>query len=134
MHHYSFFSDTDGTTNPLDLGFGPLIQKKVGDFVGRRSLLRASDQASSRRQFVGLEPVAPGAHIITNPSPQKRSEGFVTSAAFSPTLGRCIGLGLLERGHTRIEEVVTIFDEGRTLHARVVKPAFFDSSGARMNG
>jgi sarcosine oxidase subunit alpha len=133
-------SDTDGTTNPLDLGFGVMIQKKVGDFVGRRSLLRVNDQAPSRRQFVGLEPLAAdaslvaGAHIITNPSPLKRSQGFVTSAAFSPTLGRSIGLGLLERGHSRIDEIVTIFDEGRTLQARVVKPAFFDPSGERMNG
>lgn len=133
-------SDTDGTTNPLDLGFGGVIQKKVGDFVGRRSLLRVHDQETSRRQFVGLAPLAAdaslvaGAHIITDPAPMKRSQGFVTSAAFSPTLGRSIGLGLLERGHARIDEVVTIFDEGRTLQARVVKPAFFDPAGERMNG
>ncbi|WP_116813319.1 sarcosine oxidase subunit alpha family protein [Steroidobacter cummioxidans] len=133
-------ADTDGTTNPMDLGFGPMIEKKVGDFVGRRSLSRANDRAAPRRQIVGLEPMtagasfAAGAHIVTGDSPQKRSEGFVTSAAFSPTLGRSIGLALLERGQARIDEVVTIFDEGCTLQARVVKPAFFDSSGARMNG
>jgi sarcosine oxidase subunit alpha len=133
-------SDTDGTTNPLDLGFGAMIQKKVGDFVGRRSLMRAHDQAASRRQFVGLEALptgsslVAGAHIITSPTPMKRSEGFVTSAGFSPTLGRFIGLGLLERGHARIDEMVTVFDEGRTVQARVVKPAFFDPSGERMNG
>jgi sarcosine oxidase subunit alpha len=133
-------SDTDGTTNPLDLGFGAAIQKKVDDFVGRRSLQRANDQAATRRQLVGLQPmvagtsVVAGAHIITNAAPMKRSQGFVTSAAFSPTLGRCIGMGLLERGHTRTDEIVTIFDEGRTLQARVVKPAFFDPSGERMNG
>ncbi|HEY0682754.1 MAG TPA: sarcosine oxidase subunit alpha family protein [Steroidobacter sp.] len=133
-------SDTDGTTNPLDLGFGPMIQKKVGDFVGRRSLMRAHDQATSRRQFVGLEvlttgsSLVAGAHIITSPAPMKRSEGFVTSAGFSPTLGRFIGLGLLEGGHARIDETVTVFDEGRTVQARIVKPAFFDPSGERMNG
>jgi sarcosine oxidase subunit alpha len=131
-------SDTDGTTNPLDLGFGAMVQKKAGDFVGRRSLLRTADQETSRRQFVGLEPVeagaslVAGAHVIST-SP-RRSQGFVTSAAFSPTLGRSIGLGLLERGQARIDEIVTVFDEGRTLQARVVKPAFFDPAGERMNG
>src|SRR5690606_6519855 len=121
---------TDGTTNPLDLGFGAMVEKKVGDFVGRRSLLRAYDQDASRRQFVGLEPVpgnAPlvaGAHIISNAGGVRRSEGFVTSAAFSPTLGRYVGLGLLERGRARTDEIVTVFDEGRTVQARVVKPAF----------
>ncbi|MBL8270259.1 sarcosine oxidase subunit alpha family protein [Steroidobacter sp.] len=133
-------SDTDGTTNPLDLGFGAVIEKKNTDFVGRRSLSRAHDQASSRRQFVGLEPVAAnaslvaGAHIVSSASSPRRSEGFVTSAAFSPTLERSIGLALLERGAARIGEIVTIFDEGSTLQARVVKPTFFDSAGERMNG
>jgi sarcosine oxidase subunit alpha len=133
-------SDTDGTTNPLDLGFAGMIQKKEGDFVGRRSLLRACDQDPARRQFVGLEPVSPGvppvagAHIVTTAGGVRRSEGFVTSAAFSPTLGRYVGLGLLERGRERTNEIVTVFDEGRTMQVRVVKPAFYDPSGERMNG
>jgi sarcosine oxidase subunit alpha len=133
-------SDTDGTTNPLDLGFGGIIAKKQGDFVGRRSLKRPHDQRPDRRQFVGLEPVnaadrlVAGAHLVGNANGRRRSEGFVTSACLSPTLGRSIGLGLLERGFSRKGEVVAVFDEGRTFEARVVDPTFYDPKGERMNG
>jgi sarcosine oxidase subunit alpha len=133
-------SDTDGTTNPLDLGFGGIIAKKQGDFVGRRSLQRPHDQRPDRRQFVGLEPVnaadrlVAGAHLVGSANGRRRSEGFVTSACLSPTLGKSIGLGLLEGGFSRKGEVVTVFDQGRTFAARVVDPTFHDPRGERMHG
>lgn len=132
-------SDTDGITNPLDLGLGAVLDKKSGDFVGRRSLLRAHDRSSERRQLIGLEPLDPqaalvtGAHIVRSSAARLHSEGFVTSAAWSPTLGRSIGLALLDRGHGRIDERVTVFDEGRCVEARVLRPPFFDPRGERMN-
>jgi glycine cleavage system aminomethyltransferase T len=57
----------------------------------------------------------------------------VTSAAWSPTLDRSIGLALLERGHRRVGETVEVFDQGGVIQAQVVKPAFFDPGGERMN-
>lgn len=133
-------TDTDGTTNPLDLGFGPIVDKKQDDFVGRRSLMRAYDRADSRRQFVGFEPMnaadrlAAGAHLVTVKDVKLRSEGFITSACFSPTLGKSIGLGLLERGFARRGETVSVFDEGCTRPARVVGTTFYDPTGERMHG
>ncbi len=133
-------SDTDGTTNAFDLGFRATVERKRTDFVGRRSLLRAVDRADSRRQFVGLEQTGddghlkPGAHFVTGRGSTQRSEGFVTSACFSPTLGKSIGLGLLERGFARKGEVVDVFDDGRRFRARVVNPGFYDPTGNRMNG
>jgi sarcosine oxidase subunit alpha len=119
-------SDTDGTTNAFDVGFGAIIDKKPGDFVGRRSLARANDRRADRRQLVGLEPfdtsveLVAGSHIVTADGAARRSEGFVTSACVSPTLGRSIALGLLEGGTTRLGQTVTVFDQGRTHEARVV--------------
>ena len=133
-------SDTDGTTNPYDVGFGGVIDKQQGDFVGRRSLLRPHDRRPDRRQFIGLAPVSTsdrlvaGSHLVISSGDKLRSEGFVTSACWSPTLGRSIGLGLLERGFTRKGEVVTVFNEGRSFAARVVHPAFYDPAGERMHG
>jgi sarcosine oxidase subunit alpha len=133
-------SDTDGTTNPFDVGFGAIIGKKSGDFVGRRSLLRPNDTKQERRQLVGLEPVNPGdaleagAHLIQTIGARRRSEGFVTSACHSPTLGKSIGLGLLERGFGRRGETVTVFDNGRAFTARVVAPVFYDPKGERLHG
>jgi sarcosine oxidase subunit alpha len=45
-------SDTDGTTYPQDLGFGPAIAKKKDDFVGRRSTQRPDGLREDRRHFV----------------------------------------------------------------------------------
>jgi sarcosine oxidase subunit alpha len=132
--------DTDGTTNPLDLGFRNMIEKKSGDFVGRRSLSRANDQRPQRRQLVGLEPLVgsdtllAGAHIVTRSGETRRSEGFITSAAESPTLGRCVALAQLEGGNARTGETVTVFDAGKCIQARVVSSAFYDPNGERMNG
>jgi sarcosine oxidase subunit alpha len=133
-------SDTDGTTNPFDIGFGRIIDNKAGDFVGRRSLQRDLDRRQDRRQLVGLEPVnaadrlVAGAHLVRDEGGKRRTEGFVTSACLSPTLGRSVGLGLLEGGFGRKGSVVTVFDNGRTLAARVVEPAFHDPAGERMHG
>jgi sarcosine oxidase subunit alpha len=133
-------SDTDGTTNPFDVGFAAIIGKKQGDFIGRRSLLRPNDARQDRRQLVGLEPLnnadslVAGAHLVHEADATRRSEGFVTSASYSPTLRRSIGLGLLERGFGRRGETVTVFDNKRSLRARVVHPVFYDPKGERLRG
>jgi sarcosine oxidase subunit alpha len=115
------------------------VAKKQADFVGKRSLLRAQDQRTDRRQFVGIEPLddhedmQPGGHFVTPKERGRRSEGMVTSACFSPTLNRSIGLGLLERGFERKGEVVTVFDDGRTFNVRITNPVFYDPTGEKMN-
>ncbi len=131
--------DTDGTSNALDVGFAGIVAKKQTDFVGKRSLLRAEDQRKDRRQLVGIEPLndteklEPGAHFVTSQAEGRRSQGMVTSACFSPTLKRAIGLGLLERGFERKGETVTVFDEGRSYDVRITDPAFYDPDGGKMN-
>jgi sarcosine oxidase subunit alpha len=131
--------DTDGTTNALDVGFGGIVARKQADFVGKRSLLRAWDQRGDRRQLVGVEPLndnedlEPGAHFVRSQKQKFSSQGMVTSACFSPTLNRAIGLGLLEGGFQRKGEIVTVFDDGRTFDARIVDPVFYDPAGEKMN-
>jgi sarcosine oxidase subunit alpha len=126
-------------TNALDVGFAGIVAKKQTDFVGKRSLLRAEDQRKDRRQFVGFEPInenenlQPGAHFVMSNDQGRRSQGIVTSACFSPTLERVIGLGLLERGFERKGETVSVFDNGRTFDVRITDPAFYDPSGENMN-
>jgi len=131
-------SDTDGMTNALDVGFAGIVSKKETDFVGKRSLLRAEDQRKDRRQFVGVEPLndsdelQAGAHFVTPKDVGRRSQGIVTSACFSPTLNRAIGLGLLESGFERKGETVTVFDDGRSFDVRITDPVFYDPGGRKM--
>ncbi len=130
-------TDTDGMTLPDDLGVsGPLRAKEV-DFVGKRSLLTPDALRKDRRQFVGLLPLDPGfvphvgAHAIERAGGTPRSIGWVTSACYSPALGRSIALGMVERGRARAEagDEVELFHLGQTTRARVASPVFYDPAG-----
>ena len=132
--------DTDGTTNPLDIGFGGIVANKKGDFIGARSLKRAEDNRADRRKLIGFvidnrnDVVRPGAHVVTGSGTGRRSEGFVTSACLSPTLGKTIGLTLLERGTERKGETIQLYDEGQVISAQLVDACFYDPDGERMRG
>jgi sarcosine oxidase subunit alpha len=137
--------DTDGTTEPQDLGMLGPLQSKTLEYVGRRSLFRSDSQRENRRQFVGLmtddpnEVIPTGAHAIEDSesgSSSPRSLGYVTSSYMSPTLGRSIALGLIERGRARqaAGETVAIYAMGRRLSAKIVAPAFHDPKGERLHG
>ncbi len=78
------------------------------------------------------ENMQPGAHFVTAQQDGRRSQGIVTSACFSPTMKRVIGLGLLERGFERKGETLTVFDDGRTFDVRITDPVFYDPSGEKM--
>ncbi|MFL9863469.1 sarcosine oxidase subunit alpha family protein [Paraburkholderia fungorum] len=135
-------ADTDGCSNPLDIGWGKIIEKKTDDFVGRRSLQRPADKATGRLEFVGLEsadpkvPLPVGGHFVNGSAPQlpAASDGYVTSACTSPMLGKSIGLGILRNGASRLGEEVNIYAKGRIISARVVPTAHFDPKGERLNG
>jgi len=125
-------TDTDGTTQPDDIGFGRAIAAKASDFVGRRSLRRPAVCGGDRLQLVGLasdDLLNPGAHVMT---PDRRSEGVVTSSGHGPAVNRPVALAMLARGRDRIGETVLLFDMGRTMPARVVAPCVYDPEGARL--
>src|SRR5208337_3579493 len=52
--------DTDGTVTPDDAGLSWAVGKNKADFVGKRSLERASMKAADRKQLVGLRTRAAG--------------------------------------------------------------------------
>ncbi len=134
-------SDTDGTTYPQDVGFGPAIGKKTGDFVGRRSTTRPEGRRDDRRQLVGLEvtdgggPIAIGAHVLwVKDIEGNRTRGWVTSSVMSPTLKRPVAMGLVAGGVDRMGEAVRVWHLGKVRPARIVEPRFYDPEGAKLNG
>ncbi len=134
-------SDTDGTTQPQDIGFGAIIAKKPGDFIGRRSTMRADSLRADRRQFVALEvtdgggALLPGGHVIgAGRDTSAGSEGWVTSAAWSPTLARPLALALVRAGRSRVGEDVRIWDLGSWRSARIALPGAYDPAGDRLHG
>jgi sarcosine oxidase subunit alpha len=133
-------TDTDGSSTPDDVGWGDVARRKPVDFIGRRSLERPANRAVDRKQFVGLEPVdpeqrlRPGGHLLigADRDPPSLTDGWVTSACFSPTLNRHIALGMLRGGRSRMGEIVTVCDEQERFNVKVVAPVFYDPSNARL--
>jgi sarcosine oxidase subunit alpha len=132
-------TDTDGTTQPQDIGFARAIEGKTANFVGRRSLLRPAARDPDRLQLVALSSVdgrtqlPVGAQIGASPAPAK-TEGHVTSSVHSPELGVPVALGMLTRGTRRVGERVQVHHLGLTIDALVVKAPFIDPAGERLHG
>jgi sarcosine oxidase subunit alpha len=137
--HFVVGIDTDGTTTPLDIGWGHVL-KRTDFFIGRPALERPAEQDADRLQLVGLRAegtgvVPAGAHAISGMFPSSsRSEGFVTSSAFSPNLRRGVALALIRAGASRYSELTRLVSEGRSFEARIVNHCQLDPDGSRMRG
>ncbi|PWJ90770.1 heterotetrameric sarcosine oxidase alpha subunit [Mesorhizobium loti] len=131
--------DTDGTTLPHDLGVDGPRAKRQTEFVGRRSLFTEEASRDNRMQLVGLAvpqgeaPLPTGAHGIKRIDGRLRSQGFVTSSYQSPTLGRPVALGLIERGAARHGETIDIQHLGKISKATITAPCAVDPAGDRLH-
>ena len=136
-------NELNGQTTAHDLGLGKLLSKKK-DFIGRAMAARPALTDPMRPTLVGLKPVNAGArlragsHLLPQgvPAIAKHDQGYVTSAAFSPSLGTWIGLGLLKNGPARMGEKIRVYDPVRNgdVLAEVVSPVFVDPEGSRLHG
>ena len=131
--------DTDGTSRPMDFGLTAPLERKKIEFIGRRSLITEDAVRPDRRQFVGLDAVdgkgilPTGAHGIERETGKPRSTGYVTSSYFSPALQKPIALGLIERGLSRLGEVIELQHLGHIRRARIISPCAFDKEGSRLH-
>ena len=134
--------ETDGTVIPQDLGLDWAISKKKADYLGKRAQERADMVRPDRWKLVGLETldgaVLPdGAYAVapgTNANGQRSMIGRVTSTYHSPTLGRGIAMGLVERGPDRLGEVLEFpGTDGKLYKARIVDPVFYDRAGEKQD-
>jgi len=128
--------DTDGTTTPDDVGWGRVL-KRERDFIGRRSLTLPENRRTDRLQLVGLQPLSAdalpvGAHLRATGA-AGASEGFITSAAFSPILERWVALAVLRAGRRRQGEVVSVITPQGVQQARVAPLAAYDPEGERLS-
>jgi sarcosine oxidase subunit alpha len=134
-------NELNGTTTAADLGLGKLLSKKK-DFIGRALAMRPGLNAPDRPVLVGVAPVDravrlhAGAHFLTlgEPATLANDQGFVSSVAYSPTLGQWIGLGFLSRGAARVGERIRCHDPVRSGDAELVvtSPCAYDPDGIRL--
>jgi methylglutamate dehydrogenase subunit C len=136
-------NELNGQTVARDLGLGRMMSTRK-DFVGRIMAERPALVDPRRPTLVGLRPLDPterlrsGAHLLTpgaTPGPDS-DEGYITSTAFSPSLGHWIGLGLLARGPERLGERIRVYDPIRSgdSEVEIVPPIFLDPEGGKLRG
>jgi sarcosine oxidase, subunit alpha len=133
--------DTDGTVTPDDAGLTWAIGKNKADFVGKRSLERASMKSPDRKQLVGLRTKDPrlvleeGAQVAAKPGQKPPMEliGHVTSSYASSVLGHSVALAVIAGGRARLGNTLYVPMPGGDLEVEVTSPVFYDAAGARIN-
>ncbi|MBS7540146.1 sarcosine oxidase subunit alpha [Ancylobacter lacus] len=133
--------ETDGTATPDDVNLGWAVGKAKKDFVGKRSLARASMSAPDRKQLVGLLTVDPGvvleegAQIVADPNVPVPVPmiGHVTSSYRSAVLGRSIALAMIKGGRARIGSRLFVPMPAGVIEVEVAEPVFYDPKGERFD-
>ncbi|CEJ14613.1 Aminomethyltransferase [bacterium YEK0313] len=135
--------ELNGQTTLGDLGLGRLMSAKK-DCIGKVMATRPGLTDPDRLALAGFRPVdrsqrlRAGAHFIPlGVAPRiEADEGHMTSAAFSPTLGHWIGLGLVRRGAARQGERLRAYDpvRGGDVEVEICSPVFVDPEGSKLHG
>jgi sarcosine oxidase subunit alpha len=125
--------DTDALANPLEAGLGSMVSFDKPAFIGRDNLLRAKAMAP-RSRLVGFQ-MADGRVVPPEGSQvveQGRPVGRVTSARFSPTLERSLGLAWIPAARSAPGESFEICCPQGNLSATVAPLPFYDPEGQRL--
>jgi methylglutamate dehydrogenase subunit C len=134
-------NELNGQTTARDLGMGRMVSKQkdsIGSTLSERSELNREDGLA----LTGFRPVNradtlnSGAHFIEvgQEATMDNDKGWISSTAFSPTLGHSIGLGFIARGNEREGDIVRAFDaiRGKDIEVEIVSPHFIDPEGERL--
>jgi folate-binding protein YgfZ len=127
-----FGADMDEHTIPLEAGLeGRAISYAKGCFPGQEVIVRIRDRGHGKvaKKLVGLTvggAVTPAAGDLV--AAGEEEVGRVTSAVFSPALGKPIALGYVGRDHVTPGTAVTIVHAGEQLTATVADLPFVAAS------
>jgi sarcosine oxidase subunit alpha len=135
-------NELNGRTTAAMLGLGRMVsgeKDSIGAVLSRREGLAGDD-----RRLAGFVPldgtsaIPGGAHLLR---PGARAEaanvlGWISSAAFSPTLDSPIALGFVALAGARMGATLSAASpvDGRDILVRVVSPHFVDPDGGRLRG
>jgi sarcosine oxidase subunit alpha len=136
-------NELNGTTSALNLGMGRMVSKKkdsIGSILSERAGMNETDAVMQ----VGIKPIDPddkitaGGHLmaLSGPADAAHDQGYVTSAAFSPTIRSMIGLGMLKDGGNRLGEKMRLVSPltDLTVDVEIVSAHFVDPKGERVRG
>ena len=116
-------NELDTDTTPLEAGISFAVHlDKDEEFIGQEAL-RQEKENGLRKKLVGFE--VEGRGIARHGHPvmvDGETVGVVTSGTMSPTLGRAIGLALVEPG---VEDSFEVEIRSRPVAVRAVTPPFY---------
>ena len=124
---YDYFP---GETSPYDMSLDKMIRLEGPEFCGKDAL--AAEAAKPPRRLVTLELDGDGvpeygAAVTKDGAPV----GTLTSPCESPTLGKVIGMAVLDSGHAAIGERVEVAHGDGTAAATVATLPIYDPDKAR---
>ncbi len=125
-------TDTDALSNPLEADLPWIVKLDKPDFVGRRSLARATERGL-RNRLVGFR--IPGGPIPEPPAlviHNGKLGGRVTSCAYSPAAGCAVGLAWVPSEQSRNGDRIEIHVDGHVVTAIVQDEPFYDPSGEKL--
>ncbi|GAW35781.1 aminomethyltransferase [Roseovarius sp. A-2] len=136
-------NELNGQTTAHNLGMGRMVSRKkdcIGNVLSHRPELLREDAV----KLVGFRPVnrdtglIAGSHFIGQGDAvmMDNDQGWMSSVAYSPSLGHSIGLGFLKRGDARLGEILRAVSpvHGREMEVEVVPAHFIDPEGERLRG
>lgn len=117
--------DVDEEHTPLEAGYEWVVKFGKRDFMGKSALLRQKEQGLSRR-LLGFKLREAGVPRPHNPIYKERgSIGDLTSATYSPTLKKGIGVGYVSEPDLTPGTAVEIEIHGRKVGAEVAQVPFY---------
>ena len=134
-------NELNGQTTAHNLGMGRMVSQTkecIGNVLSQRPEMNRDDAI----KLMGFKPVDPekkliaGSHFIAsgNKSTMANDEGWMTSVAYSPSLGHSIGLGFIKSGDTRKGEIVRAVSpvHGVEMDVEICSAHFIDPEGERL--
>lgn len=114
-------------TNPLETGLGWVVKLKKGPFVGSEALSKIKETGATRA-LAGIELKERGipreGYLVFDESGEKQI-GKVTSGTHSPSLGKPIGIALMDKTQTSVGTSLQVEIRGKKTPAHVIETPFY---------
>ena len=134
----SYHADMDARTNPFELGLDRLVSLDTDvEFIGKAALRRIREQGVTRKQVGLVLDTAPldGPNTEFWPILKDASRiGQVTSAVYSPRLGKNIALAMVDAAQSGIGNGVQVLVDNMMVSADVVERPFYDPKKSLATG
>lgn len=124
--------ELDEDISPFEAGLGWAVSLKKGDFVGKQSM-ESVKAAGAPRRTVGFKTTERSASPRTHCAVYHdgREIGHVTSGTFSPSLGKNVGLALIDREYAGIDKPFQIIVRDKAVNAVQIKTPFYKRDDKR---